>query len=175
MNSEAMKAEAHSAEADNPLQTRRRVKAILVGSVGNLIEWFDVYAYAAFALYFAPSFFPADDPVAQQLSAAIVFAGAFVIRPVGGVIFGWIADRHGRRHALMLSVLLMCFGSLLIALSPTYAQVGVWATVILIVARLLQGLSQGGEYGASATYLAEMAHPARRGFYSGVWYMTLIG
>jgi MHS family alpha-ketoglutarate permease-like MFS transporter len=75
----------------------------------------------------------------------------------------------------MMSVLLMCFGSLLIALSPTYAQVGVWATVILIVARLLQGLSQGGEYGASATYLAEMAHPARRGFYSGVWYMTLIG
>ena len=175
MISEAMKAEAPSAEADNPLQTGRRVKAILVGSVGNLIEWFDVYAYAAFALYFAPSFFPADDPVAQQLSAAIVFAGAFVIRPVGGVIFGWIADRHGRRHALMLSVLLMCFGSLLIALSPTYAQVGVWATVILIVARLLQGLSQGGEYGASATYLAEMAHPARRGFYSGVWFMTLIG
>ncbi len=155
--------------------TRRRVKAILVGSVGNLIEWFDVYAYAAFALYFAPSFFPADDPVSQQLSAAIVFAGAFVVRPLGGMLFGWIADRHGRRHALMLSVLLMCFGSLLIAVSPTYAEIGAGATLILVIARLLQGLSQGGEYGASATYLAEMAHPARRGFYSGVWYMTLIG
>ena len=155
--------------------TRRRVKAILVGSAGNLIEWYDVYAYSAFALYFAPSFFPASDPVAQQLSAAIVFAAAFLIRPLGGVLFGWIADKHGRRHALMLSVLLMCFGSLLIAVSPTYAEIGVGATTILILARLLQGLSQGGEYGASATYLAEMAHPARRGFYSGVWYMTLIG
>jgi MHS family alpha-ketoglutarate permease-like MFS transporter len=155
--------------------TRRRVKAILVGSAGNLIEWYDVYAYSAFALYFAPSFFPASDPVAQQLSAAIVFAAAFLIRPLGGVLFGWIADKHGRRHALMLSVLLMCFGSLLIAVSPTYAEIGVGATTLLVVARLLQGLSQGGEYGASATYLAEMAHPARRGFYSGVWYMTLIG
>ena len=155
--------------------TRRRVKAILVGSVGNLIEWYDVYAYSAFALYFAPSFFPAADPVAQQLSAAIVFAAAFVIRPLGGIVFGWIADKHGRRNALMLSVVLMCFGSLLIAVSPTYAEIGVGATAILVIARLLQGLSQGGEYGASATYLAEMAHPARRGFYSGVWYMTLIG
>jgi len=161
--------------ADTPEQARRRLRAILVGSAGNLIEWYDVYAYAAFALYFAPSFFPANDPVAQQLSAAIVFAAAFVIRPLGGVLFGWVADRYGRRRSLLLSVLLMCFGSLLIAISPTYAQVGVWATGILILARLLQGISQGGEYGASATYLAEMAHPARRGFYSGVWYTTLIG
>jgi MHS family alpha-ketoglutarate permease-like MFS transporter len=160
---------------ENPEQSRRRIKAILVGSIGNLIEWYDVYAYSAFALYFAPSFFPASDPVAQQLSAAIVFAAAFVIRPVGGIIFGWVADRLGRRRALMISVLLMCFGSFLIAISPTYAQIGVGATAILITARLLQGLSQGGEYGASATYLAEMAHPSRRGFYSGVWYMTLIG
>ncbi len=161
--------------ADTPEQARRRLRAILVGSAGNLIEWYDVYAYAAFALYFAPSFFPANDPVAQQLSAAIVFAAAFVIRPLGGVLFGWVADRYGRRRSLLLSVLLMCFGSLLIAISPTYAQVGVWATCLLILARLLQGISQGGEYGASATYLAEMAHPARRGFYSGVWYTTLIG
>ena len=142
---------------ENPAQSRRRIKAILVGSIGNLIEWYDVYAYSAFALYFAPSFFPASDPVAQQLSAAIVFAAAFVIRPLGGIIFGWIADRMGRRRALMISVLLMCFGSLLIAVSPTYAQIGVGATAILITARLLQGLSQGGEYGASATYLSEMA------------------
>lgn len=166
---------ALAAGQQDSVDTKRRVKAILVGSVGNLIEWYDVYAYSAFALYFASSFFPAADPVAQQLSAAIVFAAAFVIRPLGGVVFGWIADKHGRRHALMLSVLLMCFGSLLIAVSPTYAEIGVGATTILVLARLLQGLSQGGEYGASATYLAEMAHPARRGFYSGVWYMTLIG
>ncbi len=163
------------ANTEDPAISRSRVRAILVGSVGNLIEWYDVYAYSAFALYFAPSFFPAGDPVVQQLSAAIVFAAAFVIRPVGGLVFGWVADKLGRRRALMISVLLMCFGSLLIAVCPTYADIGMAATVILVIARLLQGLSQGGEYGASATYLAEMAHPSRRGFYSGVWYMTLIG
>ncbi len=155
--------------------TGSRVKAILVGSVGNLIEWYDVYAYSAFALYFAPAFFPSADPVAQQLSAAAVFAAAFIVRPLGGLLFGWIADRHGRRVSLLLSVLLMCFGSLVIAISPTHADIGAWATALLVAARLLQGLSQGGEYGASATYLAEMAEPARRGFYSGVWYTTLIG
>ena len=154
---------------------RSRVKSILVGSIGNLIEWYDVYAYAAFALYFAPAFFPSADPVAQQLSAAAVFAAAFVVRPLGGLLFGWFADRHGRRAAMLGSVLLMCFGSLLIAISPTYASIGAWAPALLVTARLLQGLSQGGEYGASATYLAEMAEPHRRGFYSGVWYTTLIG
>ena len=162
-------------ETENTADAVKRVKAILIGSIGNLIEWYDVYAYSAFALYFAPSFFPAADPVAQQLSAAIVFAAAFIVRPLGGILFGWCADRYGRRKSLMLSVMLMCFGSLLIAVSPTYQQIGVGATLILITARLLQGLSQGGEYGASATYLAEMAHPSRRGFYSGVWYTTLIG
>ncbi len=169
---EAMAAQAAGAQASG---TGSRVKAILVGSIGNLIEWYDVYAYSAFALYFAPAFFPAADPVAQQLSAAAVFAAAFIVRPLGGLLFGWIADRYGRRRALMVSVLLMCFGSLLIAVSPTYAQAGASATVLLVAARLLQGLSQGGEYGASATYLAEMAEPHRRGFYSGVWYTTLIG
>ena len=153
----------------------RRIKAILVGSMGNLIEWYDVYAYSAFALYFAGSFFPKGDPLAQQLSAAIVFAAAFIVRPLGGLLFGWIADRYGRRHSLIMSVLLMCFGSLLIAMSPTYQEIGIGATIILVVARLLQGVSQGGEYGASATYLSEMSHPKHRGFYSGVWYTMLIG
>ena len=170
-----MQATETMSETENTADAAKRVKAILIGSIGNLIEWYDVYAYSAFALYFAPSFFPAADPVAQQLSAAIVFAAAFIVRPLGGILFGWCADRYGRRKSLMLSVMLMCFGSLLIAVSPTYQQIGVGATLILITARLLQGLSQGGEYGASATYLAEMAHPSRRGFYSGVWYTTLIG
>ena len=143
--------------------------------MGNLIEWFDVYAYAAFALYFAGSFFPTTDPVAQQLSAAAIFAVGFIARPFGGLLFGHVADRHGRRNALMASVLLMCFGSLLIAVTPTYATIGVGAPILLAVARILQGVSQGGEYGTSATYLAEISHPDRRGFYSGVWYMTLIG
>lgn len=170
-----MEAIAAQASGTQAAGTASRVKAILVGSIGNLIEWYDVYAYSAFALYFAPAFFPSADPVAQQLSAAAVFAAAFIVRPLGGLLFGWIADRYGRRRALMVSVLLMCFGSLLIAVSPTYAQAGASATVLLVAARLLQGLSQGGEYGASATYLAEMAEPHRRGFYSGVWYTTLIG
>ncbi len=171
INEEQDAPEGMSGDAD----TASRVRAILVGSVGNLIEWYDVYAYSAFALYFAPSFFPSTDPITQQLSAAAVFAAAFVIRPVGGILFGWIADRHGRRRALLYSVLLMCFGSLMIAVSPTHSQIGVGAAVVLILARLLQGLSQGGEYGASATYLAEMADPRHRGFFSGVWYTTLIG
>jgi len=155
--------------------TKKRVKAILVGSVGNLIEWYDVYAYSAFALYFAGSFFPASDPTAQQLAAASLFAVAFLVRPLGSIIFGYFADKYGRRMALTASVLLMCFGSLLIAVTPTYATIGVGAPIILALARILQGLSQGGEYGTSATYLSEVSHPNRRGFYSGVWYVTLIG
>ncbi len=160
---------------DKKITQVKRIKNILVGSLGNLIEWYDVYAYAAFALYFAPAFFPSDDPITQQLSAAAVFAAAFIVRPFGGILFGWFADKYGRKRSLVFCVLLMCFGSLLIAICPTYQQIGVLAPVILIFARLLQGLSQGGEYGSSTTYLAEMAEPSKRGFYSGVWYTTLLG
>ena len=153
----------------------KRVKAIFVGSIGNLVEWYDFYCYAAFSLYFSSAFFPSSDPVAQSMSTAAIFALGFFIRPVGGLLFGYIGDRHGRRLALMASVLLMCGGSLLIACSPTYASVGVWAPAILLIARLLQGLSLGGEYGSSATYLSEMATSKHRGFYSSFQYVTLIG
>ncbi|WP_457323694.1 MFS transporter [Roseateles sp. P5_E11] len=152
-----------------------RLKAILVGSLGNLVEWYDFYCYAAFSLYFSSSFFPSSDPVAQSMSTAAIFALGFFIRPVGGLLFGYLGDRHGRRLALMASVLLMCGGSLLIACSPTYAAVGVWAPAILLFARLLQGLSLGGEYGSSATYLSEMATSKHRGFYASFQYVTLIG
>src|SRR5262245_20036102 len=94
-------------------EMRSKIRAIFVGSIGNLVEWYDFYAYAAFALYFAAAFFPGTDPVVQQLNAAILFAFGFIVRPVGGWLFGYMADRHGRRRALMLSVLLMCFGSLI--------------------------------------------------------------
>ena len=154
---------------------RRRIKAIFIGSVGNLVEWYDFYAYAAFALYFAGSFFPGTDPVVQQLNAAILFAAGFIVRPIGGWLFGHMADRYGRRRALMMSVLLMCFGSLLIAVTPTYASIGIMAPVILGFARIVQGLSLGGEYGASATYLSEVADEKHRGFYSSFQYVTLIG
>ena len=154
---------------------RRRVKAIFIGSIGNLVEWYDFYVYAAFQLYFAPAFFPGSDPVIQQRDAAFFFWAGFVVRPLGGWLFGFLADRHGRRGALMASVLLMCLGSLMIAVLPTYASIGAAAPLLLGFARIVQGLSLGGEYGTSATYLSEVADPKRRGFYSSFQYVTLIG
>jgi MHS family alpha-ketoglutarate permease-like MFS transporter len=164
--------------ADDHLQfadVSRRLRAIFVGSIGNLVEWYDFYAYSAFALYFASAFFPGHDPVVQQLNAALLFALGFIVRPIGGWLFGHLADQHGRRNALMLSVLLMCFGSLMIAVTPTYASIGLGAPAILGLARIVQGLSLGGEYGTSATYLAEVADEKHRGFYSSFQYVTLIG
>jgi MHS family alpha-ketoglutarate permease-like MFS transporter len=154
---------------------RRRLKAIFIGSIGNLVEYYDFYAYAAFALYFAKSFFPEGDELAQQLNAAVLFAAGFLARPLGGWIFGHMADRHGRRVSLTVSVALMCVGSLVIAVTPTFSTIGVWAAVILAGARVLQGLSLGGEYGTSATYLSEVADEKHRGFYSSFQYVTLIG
>ena len=165
---------AQEAQAPERIDVKR-LRAIFVGSMGNLVEWFDFYCYAAFSLYFANAFFPAQDPTAQMMSTAGIFALGFFVRPVGGVLFGYIGDRRGRRLALMTSVLLMCLGSLMIACAPTYAVAGVWSPAVLLLARLLQGLSLGGEYGASATYLSEMAHSRHRGFYASFQYVTLIG
>ena len=152
-----------------------RLKAILGGSAGNLVEWYDWYVYSAFTLYFAPVFFPAANRTAQLLSAAGVFAVGFLMRPVGAWIMGIYADRRGRKAGLTLSVTLMCIGSLVIAATPGYARIGFAAPVLLVLARLLQGLSLGGEYGASATYLSEMADERHRGFWSSFQYVTLIG
>jgi len=152
-----------------------RVRAVVVGSAGNLVEWYDFYCYSAFALYFAGSFFPSKDPTAQMLATALIFALGFFVRPIGGWLFGWIGDVMGRRTSLMLSVLLMCLGSLMIAMTPTYAVIGAAAPAILMIARLLQGLSLGGEYGASATYLSEIASGPHRGFTASFQYVTLIG
>ena len=169
---------ANSLAADRQLQLAdmtRRVKAIFIGSIGNLVEWYDFYTYAAFALYFAASFFPGQNPVVQQLNAAVLFAIGFIARPIGGWLFGHFADTYGRRNALMWSVLLMAFGSLLIAIMPTYALIGIAAPILLGVVRVVQGLSLGGEYGTSATYLTEVADEKNRGFYSSFQYVTLIG
>jgi MHS family alpha-ketoglutarate permease-like MFS transporter len=152
----------------------RRLRSIFGGSIGNLVEWFDWYAYSAFAIYFAPHFFPKGDTTAQLLDAAAVFALGFLMRPLGGWLMGLVADRHGRKRALVLSVLLMCAGSLLVAVAPGYERIGLGATALLLFARLLQGLSLGGEYGTSATYLSEMADRAHRGFWSSFQYVTLI-
>jgi MHS family alpha-ketoglutarate permease-like MFS transporter len=134
------------------------------GAIGNLVEWYDWYAYSAFSLYFAAAFFPKGDLTAQLLNTAGIFAVGFLMRPVGGWIFGRLADRKGRKIAMTYSVLLMSFGSLMIALTPAYATIGIAAPVLLLAARLLQGLSVGGEYGTSATYLSEVASAGRRGF-----------
>ena len=152
-----------------------RLRAIFGGSIGNLVEWYDWYAYSAFSLYFAQAFFPKGDLTAQLLNTAGIFAVGFFMRPVGGWLFGRMADRTGRKRALSFSVLLMSFGSLMIALTPAYATIGIAAPILLLLARLIQGLSVGGEYGTSATYLSEMATSDRRGFYASFQYVTLIG
>jgi len=154
--------------------TGSRLKSIFSGSVGNMVEWYDWYVYAAFSLYFAKVFFPKGDTTAQLLNTAAIFAVGFLMRPIGGWLMGLYAGRKGRRAALMAAVRLMCFGSLIIALPPGYEPRGVGAPIMLVFARLLQGLSVGGEYGTSATYLSEMATKERRGFFSSFQYVTLI-
>lgn len=153
---------------------RKRLIAIVGGSAGNLVEWYDWYAYSVLTIYFAPVFFPKGDPTAQLLNTAAIFAVGFLMRPIGAWIMGIYGDRHGRKAGLALSVGLMCAGSLLIAAAPGYASIGVGAPALLVVARMLQGLSVGGEYGASATYLSEMATRSGRGFWSSFQYVTLI-
>jgi MHS family alpha-ketoglutarate permease-like MFS transporter len=151
-----------------------RIRAILGGAAGNLVEWYDWFAYSSFALYFAPHFFPKGDTTAQLMQAAAVFWVGFLARPFGAWLTGLYADRAGRRAALTLSVSLMCAGSFAIALLPDYSVWGPMAPICLVAARLVQGLSLGGEYGASATYMSEMAGRTRRGFWSSFQFTTLI-
>ncbi|KFC06694.1 alpha-ketoglutarate permease [Trabulsiella guamensis ATCC 49490] len=155
--------------------TRRRVWAIVGASSGNLVEWFDFYVYSFCSLYFAHIFFPAGNTTTQLLQTAGVFAAGFLMRPIGGWLFGRIADRHGRKKSMLISVCMMCFGSLVIACLPGYATIGTWAPALLLLARLFQGLSVGGEYGTSATYMSEVAVEGRKGFYASFQYVTLIG
>ena len=152
----------------------KRLSAILGGSAGNLVEWYDWFAYAAFSLYFAKVFFPKGDATAQLLQTAAVFAVGFLARPVGAWVMGIYADRAGRRMALSVSVAMMCLGSLVVAVVPGAKTIGVAAPIMLTLARILQGLSVGGEYGASATYMSEMAGRGRRGFWSSFQYVTII-
>ncbi len=151
---------------------KNQFRSVFGGSIGNLIEWYDWYAYSVFALYFAGSFFPDENETAQLLNTAGIFAIGFLMRPIGGWLMGSYADRKGRKAGLTLSVLMMSLGSLMIAFVPTYASIGMLAPVILVLARMLQGLSIGGEYGSAATYLSEIAPPGRRGLYSSFQYVS---
>ena len=155
--------------------TRRPVMAIVGASSGNLVEWFDFYVYSFCSLYFAHIFFPSGNTTTQLLQTAGVFAAGFLMRPIGGWLFGRIADRRGRKVSMLISVCMMCFGSLVIACLPGYSVIGTWAPALLLLARLFQGLSVGGEYGTSATYMSEIAVEGRKGFYASFQYVTLIG
>ncbi|HEU4998722.1 MAG TPA: MFS transporter [Lapillicoccus sp.] len=157
-----------------PVSTQRAILNTVKGSAGNLVEWYDVYVYTVFATYFEAQFFdPADTNSIIYVYA--IFAVTFVMRPIGSWFFGRFADRRGRRAALTFSITLMSACSLLVALMPTRDSIGVWAAVILVVARLVQGFATGGEYGTSATYMSEAATANRRGFFSSFQYVTLVG
>ena len=151
-----------------------RIRSIVGGLAGNLIEWYDFLAYSIFSIYFAKSFFPNDRPTVQLMNTAAIAAVGYVARPLGSWLIGLYADRRGRKSALTWSVTAMCVGSLTIAVTPGYATIGVFAPMVLILARLLQGLSMGGEYGTSATYLSEVAPPHRRGFYLGFLQVSVV-
>lgn len=157
------------------LTSRQRIFAIVGASSGNLVEWFDFYIYSFCALYFSHAFFPSGNPTTQLLQTAGIFAAGFLMRPVGGWLFGRIADKYGRKNSMMISVLMMCGGSLMIAVMPTYSTIGAAAPLLLLIARLFQGLSVGGEYGTSATYMSEVSAAGKRGFYASFQYVTLIG
>ncbi|CAI3792196.1 Sialic acid transporter NanT [Pseudarthrobacter sp. MM222] len=164
-----------STQLSESAQTRRAVSNILKGSAGNLVEWYDLYVYTVFAAYFQAHFFNSQDDLQAGLEAMAVFSTSFLMRPVGAWFFGRYADRKGRKAALTLSVTIMSAGSFAIAILPTTQQIGVWALVLLILVRLVQGFSVGGEYGTSATYMSEAATSKRRGFFSSFQYVTLIG
>ena len=155
--------------------TGARIKAIIGSASGNLVEWYDFYIYSFCALYFAHAFFPKGDQTTELLQAAAVFAVGFFMRPLGSWYFGRLADRVGRKHSMLISVLMMCAGSLVIAFVPTYETIGMAAPIILLLARITQGFSVGGEYGATATYMSEVATSHNRGFLSSFQYVTLIG
>lgn len=156
------------------MSDKRILKAIISGSLTNLITWYDWYIYSAFAIYFSASFFPNESQTVQLLQTAGVFALGFLMRPVGGWLLGGFADRYGRRKSMLLSVSLMSIGSFIIAIIPTYESIGLYAPLFLLFARLIQGLSIGGGTGIASAYLAEMSPPHRRGFFASFQYATLV-
>ncbi|HEA7709946.1 TPA: MFS transporter [Campylobacter coli] len=157
------------------LTRAKKIRSIIAASSGNLVEWFDFYIYAFTATYFAHTFSTSDNPIVQQINAFGVFAAGFFMRPIGSWLFGSLADKVGRKKSMVVSVVLMALGSFMIAALPSKDVVGDFAIILLLLARLIQGLSVGGEYGIAATYLSELATEGKRGFYSSFQYVTLIG
>lgn len=172
MPAESTAASPATTTGSSPTTRKERLRILLGTGVGNAIEWYDWNVYIVFAPFFAAQFFNSDNGVSALLSTLAIFAVGFVMRPLGGFVFGWLADRHGRRPAMLLAIALAAGGSLLIGLSPTYASVGVTASLVLLVARMLQGLAHGGEIAASHTYITEVAPSARRGRWASVIYVS---
>ena len=160
-----------SKEAGATTQVRRR--SLIASSVGNLLEWFDWTIYAVFSPFIAKALFDPSDPTSALLSTLAVFAVGFAFRPLGGILFGTLADRVGRRTTMITTMLLMAAGSLLIAVTPSYAAIGGLASLILVVARLMQGLAHGGETAASYAYVSEIAPPRHRGLWSSAVFLSV--
>lgn len=175
MGSNAAGQEERSAEVTtNPRSTKSRI--ITAISIGNALEWYDWSVFAIFTTYFAGEFFHSADKVSAVLSAMLVFAVGFFMRPIGGLVFGRLADRRGRRHVMVVTMLLVAASSVLIAIAPTYTQIGAFASVWLVVARCLQGLAHGGEMGGAYTYMAEIAPRRRRALWgSAIIVSTVAG
>src|SRR6202045_3582171 len=139
------------------------VKLVVATSLGNALEWFDISVYAFFAVYLSRAFFPNDNPTTSLLLTFGTFGLTFLARPIGGLLLGAYADRHGRKASLLLSIAMMTFGTLAVACMPTFDKIGLFAPLLVMVARLVQGFSAGGEFGSSTAFLVEHM-PGRRGF-----------
>jgi MHS family proline/betaine transporter-like MFS transporter len=165
--------QAQSVPAPDESKTR---KAIAAGAIGNATEWFDFGVYGFLVGTVGAQFFPNSDPATQTLSAFAAFAASFVIRPLGSLFFGPLGDRIGRKRVLAITIILMAGSTAFIGILPTHAQVGIWAPVLLVLARMIQGFSTGGEYAGAATFISEYAPDKRRGFW-GSWleFGTLAG
>ena len=155
-------------------ETRHKlpVKTLFAASIGNAIEWYDWTVFATFLIYFSTQFFPADNPELALVNTTATYAVAFFFRPVGGWLLGRFADTRGRKSAMILTITLMAGGSLAIGISPTYEQVGWLAPILLLLARVAQGMSLGGEVSNASAYLAEIAPEGRRGRYSAFFYIS---
>lgn len=154
---------------------RSKKKSLLASTVGNVLEWYEWSAYAVFAPFIAVVMFDQGDPLSALLSTLAVFAVGFLMRPLGGIVFGRIADRRGRKFVLVTTMLMMAVGSLVIGLMPTYATIGAWASLVLLAARVLQGFAHGGESATAYSYVGEIAPPHRRGMWGSVAFIAIFG
>jgi MFS transporter, MHS family, proline/betaine transporter len=148
-------------------------KAVVAATLGNILEWYDFGIYGILAGVIAANFFPKDDANAALLAVFAVFGVGFVFRPLGGILIGRYGDTHGRKAALVLTILLMAGSTLVIGLLPTYATVGVWAPILLLIARMVQGFSTGGEWGGATAFMVEWSPPNQRGWYGSFQQMSV--